>query len=707
MKRATESNDGPSAKRRKMDMAAQEDRRLDSLARLLQMTSQGCAAACLIDQTIVIADNEIHRGTRTHAKLQLIQTVMEYFSDLANEREEKKQSREEVFKKICVARLKGEEKGYIKLDEKILEKIAKIVLDTYKKVEGQEVWRTKYIREMKNYDLHETHYVATAYEIAGRLARDFLKIEKFISGNSVNKGNGRKNDLVAAFKGKENTIIDIDQAGGVAEKNRGLTQQEKTPGYIILNIDENGVHAEAKIIEYLVLTGAISGLKENVKIYIGISKLCCNGCASFIKAVNEVFCSKIEIIETRGAHGLQPDWKQPMICKDYSTEKVAGYRWSKTKQAIVPVLLGAKLSTDKYDQYTYLKPKQIEKLVKLAPNLKKASTDVGLVSQIVYSSSSLGSQSPSTHDEIEEKFSLGSIKTDKLFAEIQSRYTDQKANLLILDFLKNLQNFKEKGEIEITDPNSANTPFLDKEWYTYELIVEGLKKKGIPVDNLLLPVSDDDGLTILFRQNIKDSNCTYMVPLNVHPIEGNLGSTSHWVGLYITTGENATIASIKYINPIGQAINQQLALKIFDLTTVETDDLTIGKGTQWAFSKESEVPELEGNDYDCGPMLVQLFYELVKHGKILTPSLGEQESVEFGQKCRKEQRGNETSSLTDTQKDEIFQKWYLMNLACSSTIEGSNLQDTQTWYVDLLKLLLQIDLSGVNSGELHTDSFDS
>lgn len=107
-----------------------------------------------------------------------------------------------------------------------------------------------------------------------------------------------------------------------------------------------------------------------------------------------------------------------------------------------------------------------------------------------------------------------------------------------------------------------------------------------------------------------------MIPLNVHPIEKNFGSTNHWVGLYVTTGEDATITSIKYINPIRQAINQQLALKIFDLTKVKTEDLTIGKGTQWAFSKESGVPELEGNDHDCSPMLVQLFWELVKHGKI-------------------------------------------------------------------------------------------
>jgi hypothetical protein len=44
---------------------------------------------------------------------------------------------------------------------------------------------------------------------------------------------------------------------------------------------------------------------------------------------------------------------------------------------------------------------------------------------------------------------------------------------------------------------------------------------------------------------------------------------------------------------------------------------------------------------------VQLFYELSTYEEILTCSLNAQESIEFGQKCRKEQRWDKDNKLKE------------------------------------------------------------
>jgi ankyrin repeat protein len=259
--------------------------------------------------------------------------------------------------------------------------------------------------------------------------------------------------------------------------------------------------------------------------------------------------------------------------------------------------------------------------------------------------------------------------------------------------------------VKIVDPISCSNS-LNTTWYDYLSIKNGLEKKGIQADKILESVENEEELGVILKQVTKP-NWIYMVPLNVNAIDGTFTATNHWVGLYVITDASTKIVSIKYINPIGQLINQQLALKIFDLTTVKTEDLTEGKGIQFAYSKESWAPKLTGNCNDCGPMLVQLFHELAEHGEIRTHSLTLDQSIEFGQKCRKEQRWDK-DGLTDAQKDEIFQKWCLIDLACDSanlahnSAIGCDLHAAGTWYAELLKL--QIALSGASS-ETHTDSF--
>jgi len=556
---------------------------LDDLARLFQDSTYGRVATCLIDQTIVIADDKIYAGLSA-PKIELIRTVMKYFSDFANEHPGYKNSREEVFKQLCVVKLYGYEKDSIRLDNQIIATISKDILSVCA-IESQP--RILHLtQQVLSYDVNLQPAVLETYKISASVAREFLIIEKFIETNRTSD----QNDLVIAFKGKENQAIFIDHTGGILKDCQGLVQYGgQASGYIMLDIDAAGVHPKAKIIEYLVYTGIIQDIVTGDKIYIGTSQLCCKMCNDLAKAVNEIFCSGEEIIQIIKTYGIHFDWIRPMIYEDNSNDR----------------------NTSAYFLHL-VNPEQINKLNKSVPELRQISE--------VFAKSSMNTLAPNTQYE----------KVEKLMLKIKEApwdFGNKKA---------------EDNRLTLEKLTSIDTP-----WYDYLAIKDGLIKKGAQADNVLNPAQSEEELEVILNQ-INIPNHAYIIPLNVNAIDGSFSATNHWVGLYVTTDEAASIDAIKYINPIGQPINQQLVLKLLIQTGVYTKDLTEGKGVQFAFcSNEFGIAKLEGNDYDCGPMLVQLFYELTTYRKILSHSFGEQKSIEFGQKCRNEQRCDEGNELNE------------------------------------------------------------
>lgn len=386
----------PPAKKQKKYMIYKEgiksvpkdSRCLDNLSRLFEKDSQGCAAACLINETIIIADNDIHEGTQlgnnAGARVQLIRKIMNYFSNLAKQESSDEDIREKIFKQVCVEKIKGEAKGNILLDQETCAKIAGEVLADYSK---HKAWHSS----IKAYNPAQRSQVAAAYYLAETVARDFIKIEQFIKKCKNDEGNS----LIIAFKGEENKKIPINGAGGVLKKHEGLVQLGKDPGYIILNIDQVGVHAEAKIIEYLIFTGVLYNTEMIKKIYVGISKLCCKGCDTFIEAVNEILHPEIEMsLYTRGAHKLHLSWAQPMICNFQKPAETYLYFEDKNKYCIkkgVTASKAAKLVLA--DEFIYLvESTHVDKLSKAAPTLSKAERGMNeYVLQRAFSSSTAAS----------------------------------------------------------------------------------------------------------------------------------------------------------------------------------------------------------------------------------------------------------------------------------------------------------------------------
>ena len=364
-----------------------EKKYLDSLTRLFESNSKNCTAACLIDDVIIIADNNIHSSTRDMGddkdseKVKLIRSTMEYFCKLANKQEPINER--EIFNNLCRQRIKGEEMGYLKLSDDDINQIIGSVFSNNKDwrkiwhIEGidqEEVMRKATIKEKAR---HERLYISTALEIADNIYSDFNRIKKLLTKDTKDIDNVLKN-LVGAFKGKKTEQVFIHESGGILKewkevavfqdpKQFGNPDSSKN-GYIILKFDDGIVHAETKLLEYLMITGLLDRIEE---VYIAISKLCCKGCEKFIEEVSKKCGFTIDI---KGSHDRQPEWVQPLILSIEESQKIYGSYYednelSFCKECEVDDLIEAGI--DIYP-YTYINDNIIDYLSENCSSLSKA-----------------------------------------------------------------------------------------------------------------------------------------------------------------------------------------------------------------------------------------------------------------------------------------------------------------------------------------------
>ncbi len=176
----------------------------------------------------------------------------------------------------------------------------------------------------------------------------------------------------------------------------------------------------------------------------------------------------------------------------------------------------------------------------------------------------------------------------------------------------------------------------DNTWYDSLAISDSLVKRGFSKDTILEVVEDNKGLKVRLQKTDFAPNAYYVIPLHVNALDGTFTAKNHWVSLYITTDMTGKIAKMNYVNPMGNPIDiYHLSSAIEKHTGVRPVDITRGKGIQYVYLEESI---LAGNVSDCGPMLVQLLYELKTHGKIITTISSLHQSVTLGQKLRQEQK---------------------------------------------------------------------
>jgi hypothetical protein len=292
-----------------------ENNYLHSLTRLFESNSKSCTAACLINDVIVLADNNIHGGTSNSTKVDLINKTMKYFAQIKNVQEQNQvtnelneKNRVKILTNLCKQRITGEELGYIKLEDKV---IKEIIHDVCFKEDWAKKWHTKNGKKSE-YNPAQRPNIASALELASSIRDDFIRIEALLTQQEINPD---LTDLISAFRGEERQQVLMHSSGAILTewKNKGYVQnpyQENRPGYVIVKFDRKEVHAETRLLEYLMITGVIDNIEKDQGIYIAISKLCCAGCDHFLKTVAKTYEIKIDY---KGTHGRQPDWEQPII----------------------------------------------------------------------------------------------------------------------------------------------------------------------------------------------------------------------------------------------------------------------------------------------------------------------------------------------------------------------------------------------------------
>lgn len=232
-------------------------------------------------------------------------------------------------------------------------------------------------------------------------------------------------NLVAAFRGSEREQVPIHYSGGIWKewKEQGyicnpynnLDNQPK-PGYVIVKFDTQEVHAETRLLEYLMVTGVIDKLKENQSpLYIAISKKCCVGCDKFLQAVAESYEIKIDY---KGTHGRQPTWEPPVILNNEDDRVTHSYVVidEKTKKPHLEYVKEDKnppKDTEVYP-YCYIEDKIIQPLKTKCPPLK-ADPNIGEKHLAEHSGDEL---TPPTASPVNILDTSGEAKIDSLMNEL-------------------------------------------------------------------------------------------------------------------------------------------------------------------------------------------------------------------------------------------------------------------------------------------------
>lgn len=622
--------------------APRHERRLDALSRLFEGGSKECTAISLINgNTLLIADNKIHepkpkakkkslrRTSKSKRKEEvslehsnskgmketLIDNTMSYFATLTPQSYNADQDLK-IFKELCLKRLKGEEMGYIKLNTPELEKIITHVAKNKKTNYDDE-----FIHNKELFTKEERAYAGSAILIARNFRTDYRKITGMLLNESPDS---EMIPLIQAIRGgkKEPVKLENNAMINIDLKSQDYVQKPAddgsiSPGYVILKYDKENIHAETKLIAYLIVTGA---LEKNKNLYIGISKKCCKGCNNFIEAVNKEYETAVRV---RGTHGLQPGWLQPAILtqegiisqeKYYSLRKSCPRLYKKQKERSLGKIHQTELSPSSGDDVSPSAPSlaKIERIRLELDTLLKAAQDGHL-----------------TLDEIN---ALGDIIKIARQNNMQQE-VGNKRPLLGSQPKKNLNaDFNDAALSEENAPKKQKKePLNDTEWWDEKQVLQALDQHcSRDVVQIMDFVTTHESLKIILN-NLKDNHSThqFLIPLHQNVLTGELDITqaNHWTALHIIRDIKGEGYTVNFIDPKGNNINHEVQ-------NIINGDINLREGIKHIFSKDSAIQHAE-NDHDCGPMLVYSAATVVKGGDFPdTKALTEEHSNQFGQYLR-------------------------------------------------------------------------
>ena len=257
---------------------------LDHLAMSLRGPCE-CTAVAFLDGKFVIAANEFTSGSGTknnapNRAMDLMKKIMQYFADIAEKKVIDKQRKMELLLEISENLSTGATtKGRLNLPAKVIAEILDIV------VSGNKMSMRAYHRKHREFAT-DAGYIYMAIK---DMHISFCAMEKVIKETRDNP----------------------NDKGVTAIKSRAL-------GYEIYTNSEKNTHAEARILEKIIMLYRAGKIKEK-KIYIGISKLSCLDCRAMSESFNTVFAKKgIDLrVHFYGKHDYDFDtWPCPQVFRE-------------------------------------------------------------------------------------------------------------------------------------------------------------------------------------------------------------------------------------------------------------------------------------------------------------------------------------------------------------------------------------------------------
>ena len=295
----------------------QPERRLDSLATLLESKSQ-CIAVSVINKKIYITANELNEAQGDSSVFKSIKKIMEYFVDLSRNAHISEKRRTDIFREICsIERFRSATKGGVRLNKTLVQKTVTLFLSR------RRISSMALKREFRD-DAGSAGYV---YGCCSNLYHDFVRLENTLknaplaansaaassvasaaaSGGESKAGDeatrALSNEILEAFRGhnfeilleepvrsQENPLRIIGESKEKAEGLSSESSDDESQEAEEENTTVIKVHAEVQLLSKIIAMiekGELHVEKNKQVIYLGISKLCCVSCRKMLDNANK------------------------------------------------------------------------------------------------------------------------------------------------------------------------------------------------------------------------------------------------------------------------------------------------------------------------------------------------------------------------------------------------------------------------------------
>ena len=265
---------------------------LDQLAWLLETNPASPTAVCIVNNTLLVSANNIDHSTgETTKQVEHIDDLLNYFIARVAGKATSEQ-RKSILRQMCLQKLEGESYGMIKtlLNPQELYLLLNTLIN-------DDRWEAIIPMDIIKRIPHSKEIVAQGVQFVQDTMRRFERLERFLASNPEAEHLRNTLDVTGT---EARRFIHFSPYGAANYSDRSWILNREKKGYVILAINRGSVHAELKLIDYL-LASRILSEDDKTSYYIGVSIPCCSGCYRVINLINQVL--KAEIIKVAGTHG--------------------------------------------------------------------------------------------------------------------------------------------------------------------------------------------------------------------------------------------------------------------------------------------------------------------------------------------------------------------------------------------------------------------